>query len=62
MQVYGDLADRWVPARRIWNQSSYHVTNVNEDGTIPTEQLPNWETFKSFRTNTQLENGAACIP
>ena len=49
VQVYGDMFNRWVPARRIWNQSSYHVTNVNEDGTIPTTQLPYWETFKSFR-------------
>ena len=28
----------WVPARQIWNQQGYHVTNVNDDGTIPRQQ------------------------
>ena len=26
----------WAPARKVWNQYMYHVTNVNEDLTIPT--------------------------
>ena len=26
----------WGPARKVWNQYMYHVTNVNEDLTIPT--------------------------
>ncbi|MBK9733503.1 MAG: VCBS repeat-containing protein [Saprospiraceae bacterium] len=25
----------WAPARKIWNQTGYHITNVNDDGTIP---------------------------
>ncbi len=28
----------WTPSRRIWNQYYYHITNVNDDGTIPTTQ------------------------
>jgi hypothetical protein len=62
VQVYGDSSDRWVPARRIWNQHAYHVTNVYEDGTIPTVHPPYWTTFNSFRTNAQLENGVTCLP
>ncbi|MBQ1647752.1 MAG: VCBS repeat-containing protein, partial [Bacteroidales bacterium] len=27
---------KWAPARPVWNQYMYHVTNVNEDLTIPT--------------------------
>ena len=26
--------DRWVGARRIWNQHAYHITNVEENGTV----------------------------
>ena len=37
----GPLGD-WVRARPIWNQHSYHVTNVNADGTIPAVESPNW--------------------
>ena len=33
--VIGDANDTWVPTRQIWNQHTYHVTNVNDDGTIP---------------------------
>ncbi|MBK8623722.1 MAG: VCBS repeat-containing protein [Saprospiraceae bacterium] len=39
----------WMPARKIWNQSSYHVTNVNDDMTIP--QVPQ-NTAAFFDTNS----------
>ncbi len=47
--VIGDADDSWAPARPIWNQYAYHITNVNNDGTIPTEQVPNWLTWNNFR-------------
>jgi hypothetical protein len=36
--VLGDPTDTWVAARRIWNQHSYHVTNVLESGAIPVHE------------------------
>ncbi|MCA9714430.1 MAG: hypothetical protein KC468_07065, partial [Myxococcales bacterium] len=57
-----DVEDRWIQARRIWNQHTYHVTNVREDGTIPQYEQPNWETLNTFRTNAQIENGGVCKP
>ena len=33
--VFGNPGN-WSPARPVWNQYMYHVTNVNEDLTIPT--------------------------
>jgi hypothetical protein len=62
VQVIRDVEDRWIQARRIWNQHTYHVTNVREDGTIPQFEHPNWELFNTFRTNIQIENGAICDP
>jgi hypothetical protein len=57
VRVYRDARDRWASSRTIWNQHAYHVTNVNEDGTIPrtSEVLPNWEddTLNNFRQNVQ---------
>lgn len=41
VRVFGDMNGNWVRARSIWNQHAYHVTNVNEDGTIPKLELPN---------------------
>jgi hypothetical protein len=62
VQVIRDKEDRWIQARRIWNQHTYHVTNVDELGRIPQYEAPNWEIFNTFRTNSQIEEGGDCVP
>lgn len=47
--VIGDVAESWAPARPIWNQYAYHITNVNNDGSIPAVQTQNWITWNNFR-------------
>ena len=49
--VFGDAADGWVVTRKIWNQHTYHITNVNDDGTVPAHEENGWQTFKSYRQN-----------
>jgi hypothetical protein len=55
LRVFGANTGRWVRTRRIWNQHAYHVTNVEEDGTIPVSELPNWTQprLNNFRQNVQ---------
>lgn len=36
LKVYKSATEPWRNARKVWNQYMYHVTNVNEDLTIPT--------------------------
>lgn len=62
VQVIRDVEDRWIQARRIWNQHTYHVTNVREDGTIPAVEPRSWELLNTYRTNAQIENGSVCQP
>jgi len=63
LQAIRDAEDRWIPARRIWNQHTYHVTNVLEDGRIPQYEPPNWETLNTFRTQAQIgAGGGVCKP
>ena len=62
VQVIRDREDRWIAARRIWNQHAYHVTNVREDGTIPAHEQPSWQHLNSFRANAQIETGGVCVP
>jgi outer membrane protein assembly factor BamB len=62
IQAVRDVEDRWIQARRIWNQHAYHVTNVREDGTIPQFEQPHWELLNTFRTNAQIEAGGVCKP
>lgn len=62
VQVIRDAQERWIPTRRIWNQLNYFVTNVREDGTIPTRNRAAWQVHNTFRTNVQLEAGGICSP
>ncbi len=62
VQVVRDTEERWIQARRIWNQHTYHVTNVREDGTIPASEPPHWATTNTFRTQAQIEEGGVCVP
>ncbi len=62
VQVLRDREERWVQARRIWNQHTYHVTNVREDGTIPRWEQPWWRLNNTFRINTPIDDGLVCEP
>jgi len=55
VRVFGDTLGKWVRTRRIWNQHAYHVTNVEEDGTIPTVEAANYldPRLNNFRQNVQ---------
>jgi hypothetical protein len=63
VRVIGDQSDRWVPAPRIYNQQTYHVTNVNEDGSIPVVEPQHWQQLNTFRAQAQVEVGGRwCQP
>lgn len=66
IEVWADRSDNWVSTRAVWNQHSYHVTNVNVDGTIPSPEEDNWSVpsakpYNSYRRNVQGENDL-CAP
>lgn len=42
ISVWESPADDWAPMRAIWNEQRYHVTNVNDDLTIPAFERPHW--------------------
>jgi hypothetical protein len=52
LEVWGDPSDVWVAARRIWNQHSYHVTNVLESGGIPLHEPESWKPLHGRLYNT----------
>lgn len=54
--VFGARDHNWVTTRRVWNQHTYHITNVNDDGSIPTVEKNSWQypvgkPFNSYRQN-----------
>ncbi|MBN8609529.1 MAG: hypothetical protein J0L92_03035 [Deltaproteobacteria bacterium] len=53
IRVFRDAADNWVGTRPVWNEHSYHVTNVRESLGIPAREVANWTRFNTFRQNSQ---------
>lgn len=65
--VFSDLNDDWVPTRKVWNQYSYHITNVDESGAIPLVEDSNWlhplgAPFNNYRQNTLSTLQPAAAP
>jgi hypothetical protein len=63
---FGDSAHSWVGTRTLWNEHTYHVTNICDDtddacgapdvyGSIPTVETENWTLpwLNNFRQNVQ---------
>ncbi|PRQ10017.1 FG-GAP repeat domain-containing protein [Enhygromyxa salina] len=58
IEVFEDRLDNWVGTLPIWNQHTYHVTNVDAAGQIPVVESNNWEfpmskPYNSYRRNSQ---------
>ena len=62
--VFGDSANSWVGTRTLWNQHTYHVSNICDDldnacvapnvyGSIPKDETTNWSVpwLNNFRQN-----------
>ncbi len=61
--VFQDPENQWRPARAVWNQHTYHITNVNDDLSIPATEENNWETFNNYRQNVSpTTTGGAPAP
>ncbi|MFP3351021.1 choice-of-anchor A family protein [Pseudoalteromonas sp. SIMBA_153] len=52
--VYGSVEGSlpWKNATRIWNQHSFHQTNIGQDGKVPTYELPSWLNNNTYRSST----------
>ena len=63
LRIYGSPNDGFVRTRRVWNQHTYHISNINEDGTIPAVEATNWQEpgLNNYRQNKQ-PGGAFSAP
>lgn len=50
ISIYGDLDESWAPARMVWNQHAYGITNINDDLSIPTTATPNFSAYNSWHS------------
>ncbi|GJL65050.1 MAG: hypothetical protein NPIRA05_00210 [Nitrospirales bacterium] len=59
--AYGSASDSWVSTRKLWNQHTYHITNINDDGTVPSIEQNNWETFNNYRANVRSNGSGGAL-
>ena len=58
IEVFKDSLDNWVSTRPVWNQHTYHITNIGLVGEIADTEQNNWTTpmgapYNSYRNNVQ---------
>jgi hypothetical protein len=60
--VLGSATASWTPARPLWNQHAYHLTNITADGAVPAVAAPNWLTWNTFRAAAPETGPAQWLP
>ena len=48
----------WAPSRPIWNQHAYHITNINDDLSVPPREPDSWAYHNTYRTQSPLDSPA----
>jgi hypothetical protein len=51
LTAFTDVNNLWPATRKIWNEHNYHVTNVNDDASVPRAETPSWQTHNTYRVN-----------
>ncbi|MBU4263149.1 MAG: VCBS repeat-containing protein [Proteobacteria bacterium] len=54
IEVYGNDSC-WPDARKIWNQHTYHITNINPNASVPQFEPDNWKLYNNYRTQALSE-------
>ena len=54
LTALSDSANSWPATRRVWTQWNYHVTDANENATVPRIEQPFWKTSRLWRGNPPL--------
>ncbi|MFH1436294.1 MAG: VCBS repeat-containing protein [Pseudomonadota bacterium] len=55
LEIWGSGDDTWVSALPVWNQHTFHITNVSVTGAIPAVEEPSWTAHNTYRLNSAGE-------
>ena len=56
LSVYGDANESWMTARPIWNQHAYHINNIEDNLTIPSNPRPSFEHSNTWHSAIATPN------
>ncbi|MFZ6640832.1 carboxypeptidase regulatory-like domain-containing protein [Undibacterium sp. TC4M20W] len=62
LRAFSDVNNSWVAVRKIWNQHSYHITNINDDGSVPRFEKNSWDVSNTYRLNARVGAPATAVP
>lgn len=51
LKLMNNSTNDWIATRRIWNQHTYHVSNIAESGAVPRVEGAGWRRFNAYRVN-----------
>lgn len=57
LTAYRDSANSWAPARDVWNQHAYSITNINDDLSVPVTATPNFTTYNNYHAALETIDG-----
>ena len=58
VSVYGDRSGSWRPARKVWNQHAYDITNINDDLTVPLDPEPGFVAHNTWHSAQPADLGS----
>ncbi len=58
---FGDLTESWRPARKLWNQHAYDISNINDDLTVPAGATPGFATHNTWHSAIAADLGGTGI-
>jgi hypothetical protein len=55
LRLFKSSVDSWVASRPVWNEHSFHLTNIGDNGEVPRQEQRFWgpNTLNAFRQNFQ---------
>jgi len=56
IEIWSSSDDSWIGARPVWNQHTYHISNVDTAGGVPAGETPSWTTHNTYRLNAPDED------
>jgi len=62
IRVIGDADDSWRPARPVWNQHAYAITNIEDDLSVPKAVSRNWDAYNNFRSGDVFAGSGGITP
>jgi hypothetical protein len=55
VRVFEPAQGHLAATSKLWNQHSYHIGNIEDDGQIPAQEEPSWLAHNTYRLNRFLD-------